>query len=81
MESFQILSPAICFLLMLCCKYNVLHEPGLGTGGWSPSLCFGRGRNHGAPWYPPLSVASLVCRHLTDKQMASLMTNLIFLKC
>lgn len=38
-------------------------------------------RKRGACWSPALSDANAVCRHLPGKQMASLMMNLIFLKC
>lgn len=81
----KLLNTEIYSLLRLFCNYNVLYYM---TQVWGQEVrvlpcaleVSGRG-NHGARWYPPPSVASPICRHLTDKQMASLMTDLIFLKC
>lgn len=81
MKSFQILPPTLCSPLMFSC-----HRTSYITQVWGqevrplPSASEAR-RKHGSCWCPALSVASTVCMHLPDKQMASLAMNLIVLKC
>lgn len=81
MKSFQILPPTLCSPSMFSCRRASYVTQVWGQEARPLPYASEVRRKHGACWCPALSVASTVCTHLPDKQMASLAMNLIFLKC